>query len=300
MVELSTAKVFNHLNNLDSEPEMVELINYVYSETGYKISPQTDMEIIHAYGKTDGGVVSSDSGFQAGVMLPKDVNSDIASELTLPTDNSIDSVYIHKSGFSEDVRVWGQTLTDDKFSKMFTQDATFNGNNFVSLTTPLARVWKMEALGPTGWVAAASAVDSSVGKPDGSGELSGLWADNEKVFITSMTLNNDYEPSYASKATYTVPDGYILIFKKIHVAHIRGSTNNFVEGSLQVREYGKTFINKFQMARQMAANIGLEDYPFVYALPNSDVRIKAQISGGTNSECPAGFTAILIPILGTS
>ena len=280
---------------MDYEVDMATLIEVINADTGYRISPQTDLEIVRAIGKNDNPYTSGDSGVQIQPTL-----LDQSGELTEfgrdINDNLIDTIRIHSSGFSEDVRIWGQTISDGKFSKMFTQDATFNGANDVTLTTPLARAWKAEPLGSSDWVRGVYIYESGI-----TFDSDGYTDDVDKIHLANKYFpgDNGYSVNSATRCSYTVPDGHMMVIRKTGISMLRSGNGQAIDGELQIREYGKSFLTKLIVTRSNAGNVYGKNH-YLYAPSNSDIRMFSHVTNSSSVEIAGQITGFLVPILETS
>jgi len=297
MATYNKKTIFNTLQNLDTRIEMVKLINFVYAETGHKISFESGVKIEHVWGKVADPGTTAGTGMLIGQMAKTSSGGTPADFETLPTTNAYGRVMSFSTATVDTCLVRGQTLTDGKFSEILEEEVVLE-NEYSNLTRSLARVVS---------VYNTSARDDDWDGPAYIYQVSGINtglaigdeypSDVTKIGGVSMDVDSTEVNNEIVKASITIPDGYVGLFRNVYVGMPRASNTSYFDATLQIAEYGKPFLNKLFIAGGTAADMGNIEYPYVYALPNSDVRLAAQVSATSSTQLMGGMSVLLVPII---
>lgn len=210
-------------------------------------------------------------------------NADQQNEIYVASNtNSIDTISSGNSSDAVDVVIEGHTETAG--NKTFVvQSATLNGQNKVSLDTPLNRVTRLyNANGTTlsGPVYVYENTNISSGKP----------SDTTKIHLTVAAGENQSE-----KASTALSSRDYWIVTSIHCHVLEKSANIFVDTRLEVRLPGGVFRPVDDITCTGSTPGLLSFRPYVIIPKNSDVRLTAQ--GSTTaidvSGSIFGFLAII-------
>ena len=180
--------------------------------------------------------------------------------------NIIDTISSADAGDTQNVKVEGHIFDGEGKLHFRIQSATLNGQNKVTLSTPLARLTRLYNDDNT----------------DFAGEIYGY----EDTAITSG------KPTDVSKIHITVPVGYnqslkastsisntdYWIITNVYAHLETKSTNNFAEIDLQFRDLDKVFRTIFTFAISSQNSFSTGAIPPFVVNPNSDVRLVARAS----------------------
>ena len=208
--------------------------------------------------------------------------------MTLPTGidnetyvstNIITSIISNNAGDTETVTVEGHTISGGVFT-FVTQQATLTGQTVVTLGTALARVSRVvnnSATDLTGRVYVCENDTYSSGVPD---------TDAGVHLILEAGLNN------SEKAATTISDSDYWVITSFY-ADCLEKTSAFSTIQFEVREAGKTFINKIDIEAS-TNNAGIHEFkPYLIVKPNSDVRLRAS-ANASGKDVSGGIQGVLM------
>lgn len=285
--------VYSNGFNLDNHPGILPVINHIYNTYGVKVSAQAASRYICVHGKQSDCSDSTDAGQQV-MQMPTDSNGTTMTYETLPSTNAIDSIYCSNSAGL--VEIWGATVNSSgEFTEVTQTINVDQGGVEHTLDTPLARVFTAKNMNSDfNWQRPVYVYESGVtfdsdNNPD----------DNTKIHLQSRSTQSGTGETNnsAEKAAYTVPNGYWLVFKNIDIGLAKATAAGYCDGKLQIAEFGKTFITKLPVCRGNAANIMQNDWPWLYAKPNCDIRLAAHINNSTTAELVGSFDGFLMKII---
>ena len=292
MAVLDTRTTFSGMPNLDNHPGILPVINHIYNQYGHKVSAQTDVRFISVHGKQSDVSDSSDSGLQV-MQMPTNQSDETMVYETLPTTNAIDRVRFG-GNVTGNVIIWGATVDGSgKFTEVTqTVNVTSTGTD-ISIPTPLARVFTATTDLGEDFVSTLFVYEDGVSFTDMIPD------DNTKIHLLNRSylegtgeVNNS-----AEKAAFTTFDNCYFVFKSAGIGLLRASNNLFVDGEIQMAEWGKPFINKMPVSRGNAANIFQDDWPLLYAKPNTDIRLAAHVNNTSTAELVGMFEGFLLRII---
>ena len=292
MAVLDASTVYDGMPNLDNHSGILPVINHIYNVYGHKVSAQTDVKFISVHGKQSDVSDSTDSGQQV-MQMPTDQSGTVMVYETLPTTNAINRVRFGGSQ-TGNIIIWGATVNGSGEFTEVTQTVNVHSTGTdIALSTSLARVYT--AITDLGedftnvFFVYEDGVSFAIMVPD----------DNTKIHLQNRSnasgtgeVNNS-----AEKAAYTVPDGYYFVFKSAGIGLLRSSSSLFVDGEIQMAEWGKPFINKMPLTRGNAGNIFQDDWPLLYAKPNTDIRLAAHVNNTSSADLVGMFDGFLLRII---
>ena len=286
MVSLNRSTVFNHIPSLDELPNIAMAIESIKKETGDKVSVQTANKFYQMHTKVDKPENEGDMG-----VLIQQLAGDEADVVYL-TDNLITHIVSSETWMLGVALVYGQTISDGKFSEIFAQEITFNGQNPVELQTPICRVHSAINTRDTwGW--------GTIYVYQGTSSVTdGIPDTDSMVHLMNRQLNTGENPNNVFAGHFTVPDGHYFILKNSEIGQVRSNNSLFVDAEVQIAEYGKSFITKRVLSGGNAGTITGIDDNLIYAPPNSTLRMWGHFNGSNDAnEALANFSGYLGKII---
>tara|TARA_R110000803_G_scaffold63443_1_gene124112 strand:- start:8200 stop:9273 length:1074 start_codon:yes stop_codon:yes gene_type:complete len=217
-------------------------------------------------------------------------NTSKSTLMTLPvgTDNEvlvatniINSIISDDAGDTETVTVEGHTTADGGLTfASVTQQATLTGLTVKALTTPLARVSRVvnnSSTDLTGNIYVTETDTYTLGVPD---------TDNLVHLIVEAGLNN------SEKGATTLANGDYWILQGFYSDCLE-KTATFGTVHLEVRESGKTFINRIDISASRNHNAQHKFKPYVIVKPNSDIRLRVS-AGAAGKDFSGGIEGVLM------
>ena len=185
---------------------------------------------------------------------------------TQPTTNSITTISSSSSSDTIEIYIEGHKLVNGKLV-FISQTATLDGQNKVTLTTPMARATRIRNFTATDLVGSISIYEDTAitnGVPD----------DSSKVKLVTETGSNN---SYLSTTAISATDYWIVTSITLG---IRRSTSANVDFELQIREVGKSWYSIFQLPVASAGTTSVtHEFDPVLIIPkNHDIRVLAETS----------------------
>ncbi len=200
---------------------------------------------------------------------------------TYVSANSIDTISSSNASDTQDIRIEGHTVDGSGNFTFVVQTATLDGQNKVTLSTPLARVSRAEN--------------------NGSNSLLGNVFIYEDGNITSGTPDTDSDVHIIIEAGRNQSEKAATTFSNVDYGLItsgmasinRGSTAN-VDIEIQIREKGGVFKPKYDFTlRTTGTNTYRFDLrPFLIVPKNADIRMVAA-SSAANTNVRGQFNALL-------
>lgn len=201
---------------------------------------------------------------------------------TYVSTNIITKISSSNATDSNIVTIEGHTISGGVFT-FLSQQATLNGQSIVTLSTPLARVSRVVNDGSTDLVGAIYVYQTdtvTAGVPD----------TNIKVhLIVEVGLNN------SEKASTTLSNTDYLILTEFYCDCLE-KTSTYGTVHLEVREAGKTFINKVDISTSDTSRGLHEFHPFLIVPKNADLRIRIT-SSAVNKDFSGGFEGVLLSVI---
>lgn len=204
---------------------------------------------------------------------------------TYVSTNAIDRVSSSNAGNTQSVVIEGHTISGSDLT-FVVQTATLNGQNKVTLTTPLARATRMYNNGSTDFAGTVYVFEDDTvtgGVPNTASKIH---------LVGSGAPRNQTEKA----ATAFSSTDYML------VTHLYGSVSTktaaTVEFVFQIRESGKVFRNRapgFSAARDSGASV-IPLRPYLIVPPNADCRLIGKATAN-NTEAEGGFGGYLAAVV---
>jgi len=256
---------------IDDEPEINYAITRIKQDFGDNVSVFRKGKSLFKFGRNT-KVGNSTSGYTLW-----STGTDEAHETYVST-NAIDTLSSSSASDSETVVIEGHTISGTDLT-FVVQTATLNGQNKVTLTTPLARATRIYNDNGTNLVGNIYVYEDtaiSSGKP----------TDTTKIHLSIRAGKNQSEKASRSISS---TDYWIL-------TSFRGSvlekSASFADVEIQVRQLGKVFRQIEDVACSSNANGVFEFYPYFIVPPNSDVRLVA-VADGANTDVSGSIQGYL-------
>ena len=234
----------------------------VYSTYGQRVSIDAKAKSLLKFGKS--GDLSSTAGLQT-------VWSVDGNETYIST-NLIDSVVSSSASDTQEVTIEGHTIEGSGVDAKFTfvvQTATLSGQTPVALTTPLARVSRVNNNSSTEIVGVVAVYEDSA-------VTGGVPNDTTKIHIN---IPLGFQQSFKAATTFSNTDYFFLTGCYGAVSQKQTAAADFY---LELREVGKSFR---QIACLTASSSGgsfnIEFDPAIIIPRNADVRVRC--TTGTNN-----------------
>lgn len=191
---------------------------------------------------------------------------------TYATGNTINRVSSAQGTDTQQVVIEGHTLSGSDLT-FVTQTATLQGQNQVTLTTPLYRATRLYNNGSTNFAGNVYCYES------GGTVTNGVPQDATKIHIT--VLAGVTNQSLKASTSLSSVDYWIITQ---FYASVNEKTSASVDFALQTREFGKVFRNRLPHAATSNGVSGALDLdPPIIVRPNSDIRITALASAASTS-----------------
>jgi hypothetical protein len=234
----------------------------VYSTYGQRVSTDAKAKSLLKFGKS--GDLSSTAGLQT--VWSVDGNE------TYISDNLIDRVISSSTSDTQEVTIEGHTIEGAGVDAKFTfvvQTATLSGQTPIALTTPLARVSRVNNNSSTEVVGVVSVYEDSA-------VTGGVPNDVTKVHID---IPLGFQQSFKAATTFSNTDYFFLTGCYGAVSQKQTASADFY---IELREVGKSFR---QIACLTASSTGgafnIEFDPAIIVPRNADVRVRC--TTGTNN-----------------
>lgn len=185
---------------------------------------------------------------------------------------------------ASDLVIEGHTIDPDGNLTFVEQPVALNGQNQVTLTTPLARAtraYNNDTADLTGPVYVYEDDTTTAGVPDTS----------TLVHLMIRTGQNQSE-----KASTSVSSTDYWIITGVYASVLDKAGSPLVDADLETREIGKVFRKRFDFGVNNSGVKILSGKPYQIIRPNTDVRIRA-VSSAANTEVSAGIFGTLLKIV---
>lgn len=210
--------------------------------------------------------------------------------MTLPTgitnetyvsDNLITTISSSSGSDTQTLSLEGHTVSGGLFT-FVVQTVTLNGQNQVTLTTPLARATRAYNTGATDLVGTIYVYQNDT-------DTSGVPDTNTKVHLMiDAGLNNSEKASTTlSNVDYWVVTEYY--------ADCLEKVNTFGIVHFEIREVGGVFVNKIDNACNDTSPANHEFHPYLIIPKNADIRLRVS-SSSSNSDYSGGIEGILLKV----
>lgn len=210
---------------------------------------------------------------------------------TYVSTNIIDTISSSSASDTQEIVIEGHTVSGSGTNQIFTfviQTATLNGQNKVTLATPLARVSRA-------YDNSSSALVGDVYVYEDTTITGGVPTDTTKVHIEIVGTLGDTQ-SFKCATTFSNTDYFICTGG---FASIRKVTSAAVDFILEVRRPGGLFRPVAQISLN-SSGVGFADVrfdPYTIIPKNSDIRITAE-SGTNNVAVDAAFQGYIAEVIG--
>lgn len=207
--------------------------------------------------------------------------ADQANETYVATNiNSIDKISSSSASDTQQVVIEGHTESGS--NKTFVvQTATLNGQNKVTLTTPLNRVTRIYNNGSTDFAGAIYVYEDTA-------IVSGKPSDTTKIHCGVALGHNQSE-----KASTSLSSGDYWLITNFYAGNVtKATTSTSTDVRLQIRRNGKVFREVSTLTVGTADENTRQFDPFIIAPANSDIRLVAVSTAG-NQEIVGGIQGYL-------
>lgn len=265
--------------NVDENPLIQHAINEIYTNYGVRVSVNAKAKDLIKYGRSPNVLTTPSTIWYTG--------QDDANETYVADNvNSIDTISSSSGSDTEVVNVEGHTMTGGDRT-FVVQQATLDGQNKVTLTTPLNRVSRVRhaqesSTSVVGEVYVYEDTPISAGKP----------TDTTKIHLTMPAGQNT-----SAKASTTVSALDYWIVTGFRAGLQEKTVNLIATIAVQVRPSGGVF---YPIANPLVVASGRSDayqfMPYVIIPANADIRMvaAATISGTEISGGISGFLAKVV------
>jgi len=214
---------------------------------------------------------------------------EIGGDEAYVTTNAIDKISSSDTGdTTQTIRIEGHTVSGTGADAQYTfvvQTAILNGQNKVTLTTPLARVSRVNN-------ASATALAGDVWVYEDTALTSGVPTDTTKGHIKILGTGGDNQ-SFKAATTFSNGDYYLLTQLYASVAKKTAADADII---LEIREPGGLFLPKIEISAADTSGVSLINLnPVVIVKKNADVRLRCSAST-TSVEVDAGFNGYITQV----
>lgn len=195
--------------------------------------------------------------------LPSGINSE-----TYVSSNAIDRISSSSGSDTQIVTIEGHTISGSNLT-FVTQNATLNGQNKVTLTTPLARCTRIFNTGSTSLVGTIYAYEDTT-------ISSGAPTDGTKVHCMIRAGKNQSE-----KASTSLSSQDYWLVTQVYADVLEKSGTILMDIEIQMREVGKVFrqVASFSASTNARGNIQFD--PYLIVPKNYDIRLQATSSAAS-------------------
>jgi hypothetical protein len=254
------------------DPWLVHALDVIESDYGVKTSATLKNKDLLKFGRSE----EVQSATKTTIMSNK---SGIYNE-TYVSSNLIDTLSSSSGSDTVDITVEGHTIDGNGDFTFLVQTATLDGQNKVTLTTPLARMNRIYNVNGT------DLVGTVYGYQD-TAISSGVPTDGTKIHITIPAGLNSSEKC---ATTISSVDYWI-------VTSVRGGvlekTLSYGDFHLEIRTKGGVFIDKQDFTGASGSDGGYKFKPYLIVPANSDIRIRATASAN-DKEMSASIQGVLV------
>lgn len=258
------------VNNLGHYLELAE--NQIYQTFGDRVSVVDKAKTLRKFGRNTAVGSTFETIWQRG------------GNETYVTSNLIDTISSSDAGDTQSVVIEGHTISNGLLT-FSTQTATLNGQNKVTLTTPLARMTRLYNNGTTDFAGIIYGYEDST-------ISAGVPSDASKVHI-QVSQGNQSEKASTSISN---SDYYILTSVETFVFTKTSESAEFIGEMRQVASTPKAWRRVYStVASNQGAVIEYFDPPFIVPR-NYDIRVRAK-SDGTSIDVGAAFNGYLAKVI---
>jgi len=195
---------------------------------------------------------------------------EIGDDETYVSTNIIDTISSSDAGDTQTINIEGHTVTGTGANQQFTfvvQEVTLNGQNKVTLTTPLARVSR--AANDNG-----TTLLGDVYVYEDTAISGGVPTDITKAHIKISGASEGYNQSFKAATTFSNTDYFILSSFGVSITKGKAAAVDF---ELQLRAPGGIFLPKVRVSTSSTGTSSEAVYfdPYIVVPKNNDIRIRA-------------------------
>lgn len=259
---------------------IVAAINEIHSSYGDMVDVLSKGKALLKFGENDDVDTAWETVWELG------------GDEVYPTTNSINTISSSAAGDTQVITLEGHTVTGTGSDQQFTfviQTVTLNGQNKVTLGTPLARVSR--AANSNG-----VALAGDVYVYEDTAIVAGVPSDLTKAHIKISGLTEGYQQSFKTATTFSNTDYFILTGFGVSVAKGNAAAVDF---EIQVRNPGGLFRPMVRVSANSAGSTSVIEHfdPYKIIPKNYDIRIRA-LASTTNVPVNAYFTGYIAQIAG--
>ncbi len=237
-------------------PIIQQAINVISSTYGDTVSVDTKKKSLLKFGRNDNISTSEEMVWLQG------------GTETLATGNDIDTISSSNSGDSQSVVVEGHTLSGSDLT-FVVQSATLNGQNKVTLSTPLYRSTRIYNNDSTDFAGTIYVYEDTA-------ISSGVPSDSTKIHLRTDGSNNQ---SLKCATSVSSTDYWIITSGTFSVNR---QNSRSVDYRVQVKEFGKVWRTRFPVSvHSTGGAVAVEFNPPLIVPKNSDMRVMATSSGSS-------------------
>lgn len=255
-------------------PQLAYAMQVILNNFGDNVSIVTKSKFLIKFGKSSqvGTVNTTIMTLPSGVLNETYISDNLITTISSSNVNDVEPIVIE-----------GHTIDGNNDFIFSTQTATLDGQNKVTLTTPLARCTRMYANGSNNLIGDIYAYQEDT-------ITSGVPDTGSKVHcIIPSGVNNSLKAS-----TTTSKNDYWIVTQ--FGATILEKNASFAEVALEIRQKGKTFRQSNIIGTSSGQQVVQYFDPYLIVPSNADVRLVAK-GGGANIEVAGfieGYLAIVI------
>lgn len=261
-------------SSVDNNLIIQKAINVIHQNYGDTVSVSEKTKTLLKFGRNE-NVGTSPATIMA---LPSGISNE-----TYVTGNTIDKVSSSNAGDTQTITIEGHTLSGGNLT-FVTQTATLNGQNKVTLSTPLARCNRALNTGTTDIAGTVYFyVDGAI-----TGGVPNTGSTVKLIIPAGQNQSQKAATSISSIDYWIITSYYASVLEKVSaIADIQ----------LQIRELGKTFRTRANIGVSSESGLVRLDLDVPIIVPkNSDVRLVATASG-TNIDISGGIVGYLALVL---
>lgn len=236
-----------------TDPRVQQAINVIYSTYGDTVSVDQKKKNLTKFGRNPAATTTSSTVWAYGASLANEV---------LVSSNAIDTISSSSAGDTQLVTIEGHTISGTDLT-FVTQTATLNGQNKVTLTTPLARATRIYNSGATDFAGTVYVFEDdtvSAGVPQTAA----------KVHLTAPIA---YAGNQSLKCATAISSVDYWLIEHVTCSVLK-KTAGYADFSLQVKVDGGVFRTiETYSAASASGTIRVEYDEFLIVPPNSDVRM---------------------------
>lgn len=256
----------------DQSPGIAHCINVIRETYGDTVSVRAKAKSLTKFGRNE----EVGTGATTIMTLPTSVSSE-----TYRTTNSIDTLSSSSASDTQSVTIEGHTVTNGQLT-FVVQTVTLNGQNKVTLPTPLARATRLYTTSTTSFVGVIYVYPNTT-------ISGGVPTDN-----TAPNLMVRAGRRQSEKASTSISKGDYWLITKIYFDILEKSAS-FVSVEIETRQWGEGFRQVITKGTQDSTE--LEFDPPLIIPKNSDIRMVAR-ADGSGTDVSGGMVGYLAKVVG--